>query len=455
MSKDLAKGWAIVPLNGLVASRKGKKPATLQKEPATGFVPYLDIEAIEMGTARRQAEVASSRVSTGKDVLVVWDGARSGWTGIGRPGAIGSTIMALEPQGCDRDYLYRFLQSQFDYINTNTRGTGIPHVDPEVFWNIKVPLPPLPEQERIVAKLEALLAKVDSCRKRLEKIPTLLKRFRQSVLAAACAGHLTVKWREGNTNYSKILNTGHAPDGFSVLPSTWCWEKLESVCEKVVDCPHSTPRWTNSGRLCVRTTNFKPGFLDLEGVRYVSEETYAERVERVCPQSGDILYSREGGILGIACPIPSKIELCLGQRMMLFRTKANLLGDMLMIWLNSPTVLRHVQELTGGSASPHLNVRDIKAFPIPIPPQAEQHEIVYRVEALFKIADRIEERYQKAKTQVDKLTQSILAKAFRGELVPQCPDDEPASALLEKIANEKAVLISQKKRMPAGKRATH
>lgn len=90
-----------------------------------------------------------------------------------------------------------------------------------------------------------------------------------------------------------------------------------------------------------------------------------------------------------------------------------------------------------------------------LPTIHEQQEIVRRVEALFKIADRIEERYQKAKAQVDKLTQSILAKAFRGDLVPQDPNDEPASALLEKIANEKAGLLSQKKRMPAGKRAAH
>ena len=77
------------------------------------------------------------------------------------------------------------------------------------------------------------------------------------------------------------------------------------------------------------------------------------------------------------------------------------------------------------------------ALQIPIPPTAEQQEIVRRVEALFKIADRIEERYQRAKAQVDKLTQSILAKAFRGELVPQDPNDEPASVLLERIKHQK------------------
>ena len=134
--------------------------------------------------------------------------------------------------------------------------------------------------------------------------------------------------------------------------------------------------------------------------------------------------------------IPPNVELCLGQRMMLFRTKPDFQAELLMHWLNSPVILRRVQELTGGSASPHLNVRDIKNFPTPIPPVPEQHEMVRRVESLFALADNIEQRYKKAQAFIDKLTPSLLAKAFRGELVPQDPNDEPASVLLERIKAE-------------------
>jgi type I restriction enzyme, S subunit len=158
--------------------------------------------------------------------------------------------------------------------------------------------------------------------------------------------------------------------------------------------------------------------LDLSEMRYVSEQTYRERIERLRPKAGDILYSREGGILGIACAVPAGIDLCLGQRMMLFRTSRECDGAFLMNWLNSPSILRRVADLTGGSASPHLNVGHIKQFPIPQPPLEEQREIVRRTQELFLLADRLEARYAKAKAQVDKLTQSILAKALRGELVP-------------------------------------
>ncbi|MEI6520269.1 MAG: DUF933 domain-containing protein, partial [bacterium] len=193
---ELPKGWVSTRLDEIVIKKKGKKPKQQRDTIVEGFVPYLDIFAIEKGVARQYAEISSSRLTDENDIYVVWDGARSGWIGKGQVGAIGSTIMALTPKEVDTDYLRFFLTSQFDTINSNTRGTGIPHVDPELFWNLDVPLAPLPEQHRIVAKLEQLLARVDACRAQIDKVPTILKRFRQSVLVAACSGRLTEDWRE-------------------------------------------------------------------------------------------------------------------------------------------------------------------------------------------------------------------------------------------------------------------
>lgn len=434
--------WVSARLDHLVTAKKGKKPKQLISGSAEGFIPYLDIYAIEKSDVRQFADVGSSSVSDVDDILVVWDGARSGWVGKTQSGAVGSTIMALTPYEVDSNYLFRYLLSQFQTINTNTRGTGIPHVDPEVFWCLEVPIPPLNEQRRIVAKLEEVLTKVDTSQQRLAKIPVILKRFRQAVLSAACSGRLTADWREANPdcNLSKVRQSDPLENGgvWDELPESWIWDSLAGVCERVVDCPHSTPKWTDTGKLCIRTTNFKPGFLDLSVVRYVSDETFAERIERLTPKAGDVIYSREGGILGIACIIPPGIELCLGQRMMLFRTKPSYSSALLMHWLCSPQILQRVRELTGGSAAPHLNVRDIKEFPVPLPPLTEQQEIVRRVESFFTLADQLEARYRTAKTHVDKLTQSILAKAFRGELVPQNPNDEPAAVLLERIRAERS-----------------
>lgn len=335
--------------------------------------------------------------------------------------------------GISPDYIYRYLaqRSIRRAVKENFTGTaGQARVPKSFIEDLEIPLAPITEQQRIVAKLEKLLGQMDACQQRLAKIPALLKRFRQAVLAAACSGRLTADWREENPNVSDTNGSEDSLDGFPTLPETWRWKELEIICANVVDCPHSTPKWAESGRLCARTTNFKPCFLDLSEVRYVSEATFAERIERLGPQPGDILYSREGGILGIACMIPLKVELCLGQRMMLFRTKSDFSAALLMYWLNSPVILRRVQELTGGSASPHLNVRDIKSFPTPVPPLPEQQEIVRREDRLFALADRIEARLSAARRQVDALTPSLLARAFAGKLVPQDPADEPASMLL-------------------------
>ncbi len=345
----------------------------------------------------------------------------------------------------DPYYIYRFLQQESvrrDAAANFTGSAGQLRVPLSFIAELQIPLPPLAEQQRIVVKLEEVLGKVSSSQQRLARIPALLKRFRQSVLAAACSGKLTADWREVRSGPPIDSSVEiEIPATFPIIPENWNWASLEEVCARIVDCPHSTPKWTDRGKLCLRTTNFRPGFLDLGEVRFVSTETFNARIERLRPESGDVVYSREGGILGVACQIPPSIELCLGQRMMLFRVGSKYTSDLLMHWLNSPVITRRVQELTGGSASPHLNVRDIKAFPTPVPPLPEQLEIVRRVEQLFAFADQIEARFKKAQAQVERLTQSVLAKAFRGELVPTEAElarrenrpYESASQLLERI----------------------
>ena len=341
-------------------------------------------------------------------------------------------------KGIDSVYLFFYLKFAKPLAEELASGTTFAEISGRNAKQIPVRLAPINEQRRIGAKLEQLLDKVDACQKRLAKIPILLERFRQAVLDAACSGFLTADWREYNETDGEPNNIGEAPEEFPLLPQTWRWRPLQSVCDHVVDCPHSTPKWTASGRICVRTTNFRPGHLDLSEIRYVSEQTFKERIERLLPKPGDILYSREGGILGIACVIPQGVDMCLGQRMMLFRVKGDFRNELLMHWLNSSPILRRVRELTGGSASPHLNVRDIKTFPTPIPPVPEQELIVRRVHDLFSLADQVESHYLTAKTYIDSLKQSILAKAFRGELVPQDPNDEPATVLLERIRQARA-----------------
>ena len=297
------------------------------------------------------------------------------------------------------DYQCKYLRLMGIFILHAQHAVNQSSLNQKKIKSIDITLPPLPEQKLIADKLDCLLAKVDTCKARLDKVPEIIKRFRQSVLADATSGRLTEDWRGNNE---------HA----------WSIKRLNEIASHVVDCPHSTPKWATKGYLCVRTTAFKPFNLDLSKQQFVDEDTYKDRIKRLQPIEGDILYSREGTI-GVACQIPKDIELCLGQRMVLIRAGEEINSKFLTIVLNSEFILSVVKKLTIGSTAPRINMKEIRAFSIPIPEMKEQLEIVNRVEELFSVADQMEEKLKRAQNGVGKLTASILAKAFQGELVRQ------------------------------------
>ena len=255
------------------------------------------------------------------------------------------------------------------------------------YSKIKIKIPPLAEQERIVARIEELFSELDKAVETLQTTKRQLEVYRQAVLKEAFE-----------------------------LASGYPEKKIKDVCSQIVDCPHSTPKWAAEGRICLRTTNFRRGYLDLSEKNFVSEETFDNRNSRLVPESGDVLYSREGAILGIACMIPENLQVCLGQRMMLLRTNGKVTSKFLMHFLNSPTVTSFVATITGGSASPHINVGDIKMFRIPVPSVAFQMDIVNQIESRLSVCDSIEQTVDSALAQVDAMRQSILKEAFEGRL---------------------------------------
>ena len=340
--------------------------------------------------------------------------------------AIGRGLAAISAHSglTDPKYLLYYFRCIEPWLSTQGTGSTFKAISGQFIKELKAPLPSFAEQKIIAEKLDILLAQVDSTKARLEQIPQILKRFRQAVLAAAVNGKLADRL-DGNRH--------------------WQEQQLSHVASHIVDCPHSTPKWSSEGKYCVRTTAFSPFYLDLSYQGYVDEETYQNRIQRLKPEPDDILYSREGTI-GIACQIPKGVELCLGQRMVLIRASDKISSKYLTIVLNSNNILKLVRSKSMGSTAPRINMSDIKSYPIPLPPLQEQHEIVRRVELLFAYADTIEKQVNSTLTRVNSLTQSILAKAFRGELTAQWRAENPdlisgensAAALLEKIKAERA-----------------
>lgn len=282
-----------------------------------------------------------------------------------------------------------FLCYYLNYFNYKNYVSGTTRLKLTQAQMRKIPIPNIPsdEQSRIVASIEELFSKLDKAVDTLKTTKEQLEVYRQTILVDAFRAAT-------NSTYLKV----------------------GCVCAKIVDCPHSTPKWEKSGKLCLRTTNFKRGYLDLQSPNYVSEETFHDRNRRIIPQPGDVLYSREGSVLGIACTIPSNVYPCLGQRMMLLRSGEKLNNRYLMHYLNSPMVTNHVIATKGGTGSPHINVGDIKEFKIPIPSLEEQSNIVRQIEELLSSCDNVEKTVDAILAQADTMRQSILKQAFEGAL---------------------------------------
>ena len=175
----------------------------------------------------------------------------------------------------------------------------------------------------------------------------------------------------------------HVPLAYGEPPEGWTWSRLDDVSDGVFDCPHSTPKLTEAGPFVVRTQDIITGIFRTDQAGRVSEETYAERIARVTPSRGDLLYSREGTYFGIAAEVPANTRVCLGQRMVLIRPDERRLHfSFLCHWLNSPIMAAHIHGYRDGTVAERLNLPTIRALPILVPPLAEQKAIAAVLGAL-------------------------------------------------------------------------
>jgi type I restriction enzyme S subunit len=322
-------------------------------------------------------------------------------------------------------WAYLFFRSVDGFSEIQEAVTGV-HLTGGRAKQMRLPVAPLPEQRQIVAKLEKLLEKVDASQQRLAKIPVLLKRFRQAVLAAACSGRLTADWRERN--------------GCDDFEST----TVDAIADYVGGFAYKSPTFLEVGKhQVIRIGNVRPLALKLDASPVYIPDDIAEQTQRFKLLPGDIVISMTGTKYkqdyGFAAfVIGSDGSLFLNQRVARIRCGKSVLPKFLLFWFQTDLFREFFfSGETGNVNQGNVGAGGIRHAPIELPPLAEQQEIVRRVQALFALADQIEARYAKGKAHVKKLTQSILAKAFRGELVPQDPNDEPAEGLLRRIRQQR------------------
>jgi type I restriction enzyme S subunit len=305
-------------------------------------------------------------------------------------------------------------------------GTTIKHLTRESLSRYEIPLPPINEQRRIADKLDAVLARVDACRERLDRVPAILKRFRQAVLAAATSGKLTEEWREDQVS------------------DDWQTVSVEAVAFEVFDGPFGSnlksKDYSETGVRVVRLENIGWVNFIADKETFIPQEKY-EALRKHTLRAKDVLFSSFIAEEVRVCLLPHELSEQAINKADCFcvRTDPSIcLPELLALRLACRSTFLALDQEVHGATRPRINLRQLKEFTFDLPPLSEQREIVRRVEALFAYADRLEARYTTARTQVEGLAPALLAKAFRGELVSQDPNDEPASMLLERIRAARA-----------------
>lgn len=317
-------------------------------------------------------------------------------------------------------------------ISRNASGTTRKRIARGKLAELKVPVPPAAEQKRIAQKLDALLAQVDTLKARIDAIPALLKRFRQSVLTSAATCELTSEWR--------------ATQGLDDPVPTKLGELIRTGPQNGLYKPSST---YGSGTKIVRIDGFYSGELrDWHSLRSLQLDAREEQVWAL--NVGDILINRVNSIeylgkcaLVRSLPGPTVFE----SNMMRIAIDERVIEPEFLMRALSAEIgrARLIANAKHAVNQASINQGDVKACSILVPTLSEQTEIVRRVEQLFAYADQLEAKVAAAQQRIDALTQSLLAKAFRGELVPQDPTDEPASVLLERIRTQRAATPKPKR----------
>ena len=462
------EGWSTTTVNEVAETIEYGYTASASTAPVgPKFLRITDIQNGHVGWDRVPfCEIAKEKLArfrlTSGDIVFARTGATTGKSFLIRdcPDDVifASYLIRVRPgAGVAPAFLSLFFQTPeyWELISENVAGNAQPNCNASKLAALSLPLPPLAEQERIVAKLEAVLFRVNAARERLAKVSAILRRFRQAVLAAACSGRLTADWRaapkvspvgsriaqllhdrkrifesaqpvggdrnpNGRRARYKVPHDAVAPDG-EVLPDTWAWVSVSQLCFQDVGFAFKSAEFTTQGVRLLRGENVEPGKLRWSDVRWWPPEKLGE-FRSLMVEEGDLILAMDRPVISTGLKLArarrDDLPCLLVQRVMRFRMVERETADYLHLCLMHPAFTGFLShDGMTGSDLPHITGTGVAEYPIPLPPIEEQREIVTRAAKLFALADKIEARLASATARADLLTQAILAKAFRGELV--------------------------------------
>ena len=380
-------------------------------------------------------------------------------------GVCSTEIMPLNAEPfIDNRYLFYWLKTEvfIDFVNSVSYGVNMPRLGTKDGLAAPFIVAPLAEQKVIADKLDTLLVQVDAIKARLERIPEILKTFRQSILTAAVSGKLTEGWRlknklsnvvvKQNINLPKLTPNEH----YLEHVEGWQWVRLGSVVSLINgDRGKNYPNkneYVKDGIPFINTGHINSdGTLSDERMNFISKDKF-DSLSGGKTKSTDLVYCLRGATMGKTARVHYKIG-AIASSLVIIRPSDYIDRDFAYYFLISPPAKDLINEFDNGSAQPNLSAKSLSTYPLQLPSFKEQIEIVSRVEEMFNFSSLAEAKAKTALERVNKITQSILAKAFRGELTADWraanPDliseEKSAEALLEKIKAEREAIEKQPK----------
>lgn len=451
---DLPSTWAMATLGDVCSQAEVCTPATV------GTFTYVDISSVDRNRkfiANPQELNGNNAPSRARKLLasgdVIVSMTRPNLNAVAlvsgnHDGATASTgFEVLRPIEVEPSWILSAVRSvEFvEAMTSKVQGALYPAVKSDDVRGHQFPIPPLGEQRRITQELDTLLARVDALHARIDAVPALLRSFRTSTLSATVSGRTTAKPDpSAQVPLHPLSPLVFFKSEEGTAPGNWKWQKLVDVA--TLESGHtprkSVPAYWEGGTVPwislqdIRAADGKEIFF----TKFMPTELGIENSSARLLPKGTVCFSRD---------ISVGFVTIMGRSMATTQHFANwICGDELhpkYLMYAFIAAREHLLKSGQGSTVKTIYMPALKELRILLPPLAEQVEIVRRVEQLFAVADQLDAKVAMAKQRIDALTQSILAKAFRGELVPQDPNDEPASVLLERIRARRAAAPKPKR----------
>ena len=318
------------------------------------------------------------------DVLISWSASLGVYIWNRGKGLLNQHIFKVVFDKCEvnKQYFVFAVKYKLKEMELKTHGATMKHIVKKDFDNTVIPFPTVEKQADIAYILSKIESIVEFRQQELQQLDDLMK-----------------------ARFVEMFGDPVANDmGWNTLP-------LEKACKSIVDCPHSTPSYTNedTGFMCIRTSIVKKNKILWDDIEYISEDEFVKRIQRKKPEVGDIVYTREGAILGIAAIIDRDCNVALGQRSMLLSPDIDkCTSEFVCVAMNSDSFLDNVLKGVSGSASPHINVGNIKAFRMIMPPI----ELQKQFSNFVKQVDKSKVKVQKALDETQKLFDSLMQQYF-------------------------------------------